>query len=154
MTAAADQSAPDTRMPAAAPVRPPGLVGRLLASGPVRFLLVGGVSAAVDTGLLWLLHGGFGVWLPLATFVGVATSNGVNFLLNRSWVFSSSSGGAGGQLVRYFLLVGLNWLLTVLAVSALVALGANYLVARLAVLVVLTAFNFVAYRAWVFRDTP
>ncbi|WP_329110112.1 GtrA family protein [Micromonospora sp. NBC_01699] len=151
MTTTADQSAPDRREPASATDRPTGLVRRLLRTGFVRYLVVGGGSAALDTGLLWLLHGAFEVWLPLATFVGVVTSTGLNFLLNRSWVFAST-GGAGGQLVRYLILVGVNWVLTVLMVSALAGLGLNYLVAKCLALVVLTTLNFLLYRAWVFRD--
>ncbi|MEV4631132.1 GtrA family protein [Micromonospora sp. NPDC049523] len=151
MTTTADQSTPDTRVPASGSTRPSGLVRRLLNTGFVRYLVVGGGSAALDTGLLWLLHGAFNVWLPLATFVGVVTSTGLNFLLNRSWVFSST-GGAGGQLVRYLILVGVNWVLTVLMVAALAGLGLNYLVAKCVALVVLTTLNFVVYRAWVFRD--
>lgn len=150
MTSAAEQDAPDVPASSTRPASPTAPLRQLLRSGPVRFLLVGGGSAAVDTGLLWLLHGAFGVWLPLATFLGVATSNVVNFLLNRNWVFSSS-GAAAGQAVRYLLLVGLNWVVTVLAVAGLAGLGLNYLVARVSVLVVLTVLNFLAYRFWVFR---
>ncbi|MEV4755036.1 GtrA family protein [Micromonospora sp. NPDC049559] len=154
MTAAADGTVAEPGSPTAVPAGG-GLVAavrRLLGSGFVRFLLVGGLSAAVDTGLLWLLHGGFGVPVPVATLVGVVTSFVVNFLLNRGWVFAAT-GSTRGQLVRYLLLAALNWVLTVLSVSALVAVGVYYLVARLAVLVVLTVLNFVGYRVWVFR-TP
>jgi putative flippase GtrA len=119
--------------------------------GFVRFVLVGGISAGVDAGLLWLLHGGFGVWLPAATFTGVVSSFGVNFLLNRGWTFGSGA-PAGAQLLRYLLLAGTNWLVTVLAVTGLVALGLHYLVARFLVLGVMTVVNFLSYRAWVFRD--
>lgn len=150
MTSAAEQDTSDVPASVTRSGAPTAALRQLLRSAPVRFLLVGGGSAAVDTGLLWLLHGAFGVWLPLATFIGVATSNVVNFLLNRNWVFTSG-GAAGGQAVRYLLLVGFNWLVTVLAVAGLAGLGLNYLVARIGVLVVLTVFNFLAYRFWVFR---
>ncbi|MEV0732437.1 GtrA family protein [Polymorphospora sp. NPDC050346] len=125
-------------------------LARLLDVGFVRFLAVGGASAALDTGLLWLLHGALGVWLPAATLTAVVAAFVLNFLLNRSWVFVSG-GSAGGQFVRYLVLAGLNWVLTVAAVTGLVALGAHYLVARVGVLAVLTVLNFVAYRVWVFR---
>lgn len=147
MTAATDRTVDDElRQPT-----PSERVRRLLGSGFVRFVLVGGVSAAIDTGLLWLLHGVLGVWLPVATFAGVSTAFVVNFLLNRWWVFGSAS-PAGGQLVRYLMLAAVNWGLTVLGVSTLAAAGTNYLVARLSVLAVLTVLNFIGYRTWVFRD--
>ncbi len=112
-------------------------------------MVIGGLSAALDTGTLWLLHGVFGVWLPVATFTGVVFAFVFNFLLTRGWVFAAR-GSAHRQLVRYLLLAAANWAVTVGAVGGLVALGANYLHARVAILATMTVVNFLTYRAWVF----
>jgi putative flippase GtrA len=134
---------------AAASRTQPSRIRRLLGASLIRYLVTGGLSALIDTGTLWLLHGVLRVWLPAATFTGVLVAFVVNFLLNREWVFAAT-GSAYRQLVRYLLLAGANWVVTVVAVSGLVGLGTYYLVARLAVLAVMTLVNFFAYRAWVF----
>ncbi|MEV1288919.1 GtrA family protein [Micromonospora sp. NPDC049679] len=131
----------------------PGTLRRIVRIGFVRFLVVGGVSAGIDAGLLWLLHGVAGVQLEVATLIAVVSAFVVNFLLNRGWVFGAT-GTPHGQFARYLTLAALNWILTVVSVSGLVALGVHYLVARMAVLAVLTVVNFLAYRSWVFPAAP
>jgi putative flippase GtrA len=148
MTATADRTGIDEPP---APARPGGSLRRLLTLGFTRFILVGGVSAAIDMGLLWLLHGVLGVWLPVATFTGVAFSFVVNFLLNRRWVFGAA-GPAAGQFARYLTLAALNWMLTVLTVTWLTeVVGLYFMLARVLALAVFTVLNFLALRAWVFR---
>jgi putative flippase GtrA len=147
---------PDPSATAVASPTPPPRLRRaavFFRASLVRFVVTGGLSAAVDTGTLWLLHGVLGVWLPAATFAGVILAFVVNFLLSRGWVFAAR-GSAYRQLGRYLLLAAANWTITVGAVAGLVGLGIHYLVARVAILAVMTAVNFVAYRAWVFASPP
>jgi len=116
----------------------------------VRFLLIGGASAALDTGVLYLLHGVLGVVLPVATFIAVVAAFGFNFTLNRIWSFGSQSPVAG-QFGRYLLLAAGNWVLTVALVTGLSALGLHYVVAKIITLAIASALNYVGYRMWVFR---
>ncbi|BFV58772.1 hypothetical protein KCMC57_up38760 [Kitasatospora sp. CMC57] len=127
-----------------------GRIRTLLGHSAVRFLIAGVISASVDMGMLFLLHGVLNVPLALATFAGVLTSFAVNFLLNRLWSFGSSAPVAG-QSVRYLLMAGCNWVGTVLMVSLLVKLGLFYLLARALTLAVLSVVNYVGYRRWVFK---
>jgi putative flippase GtrA len=125
-------------------------VGVLFGHSAFRFLVSGGAGAAVDAGMLYLLHGKAGVWLPLATFLSVATSYGVNFTLNRFWSFNSVA-RVGGQMARYLILAAGNWIFNVAMVTGLAALGLHYLVAKFITLAVAGALNYVSYRIWVFR---
>ncbi|GII26358.1 hypothetical protein Pme01_59550 [Planosporangium mesophilum] len=125
-------------------------VGALFGHSAFRFLVSGGAGAAVDGGMLFLLHGKLHVWLPLATFLSVATSYGVNFSLNRFWSFNSVA-RVGGQMARYLILAAGNWIFNVAMVTGLAALGLHYLVAKLITLAVAGALNYVGYRVWVFR---
>jgi putative flippase GtrA len=126
-----------------------GLPTRVARHSAVRFLLVGGLSAGIDAGLLVLLHGVLGVWLPLATYLAVATSFVVNFSVNRFWSFHSFH-PVGRQLYRYLILAAGNWAFTVAMVTGLVWLGLHYLVAKAFTLAVAAVLNYIGYRLWVF----
>jgi putative flippase GtrA len=122
-----------------------GWLGRL-----VRFLAAGGVSAAIDVGLLALLHSGLGVPLVAATSVAFWVSLGVNFALNRQWVFTHSGPGLHKQMARYLIAVGINYLTTLALVSGLTAVGVAYLVGKLAAMAVTACWNYLLYRFWIF----
>ena len=54
------------------------------------------------------------------------------------------------RLLRYFLLVGLNAGVTVGIVTGATGLGVNYLIAKAIVALFIAAFNYVAYRKWIY----
>jgi putative flippase GtrA len=116
-----------------------------------RFLLVGGLTAGCDFGLLALLHGGLGLALAPATAIAFCAAFLVNFTLSRHWTFQQGrAGSTRGQLSRFAALAGINLIVTVLLVTGLAALSINYLIAK-AMTAALVAFcNFFAYRRWVF----
>jgi putative flippase GtrA len=116
----------------------------------VRFLAAGGLSAAVDVGLLALLHGAFQVPLIAATSIAFWTSLAVNFALNRRWVFAGSGPGLHRQLGRYLVAVGINYVTTLALVAGLTAVGIGYLVAKLAAMAVTACWNYLLYRFWIF----
>jgi putative flippase GtrA len=117
-----------------------------------RYLTVGVLSAIADIGGLWLLHGVLGVWLPLAAALSFLASFAVNFTLNQRWTFGAQTAHTPAQLVRFTILVAVNTVLTSAGVTALAAVGLNYLVAKVIVVCVLTVLNFVVLRLWVFRS--
>lgn len=124
-------------------------MSRLGRHSGVRFLVVGGLSVGIDAGMLFVLHGLFGVWLPLATATSYLLSIGFNFGLNRLWTFEAS-GAAHWHLFRYVLLVAANLTLTVLLVQLLTWLGLPYLVSKLCTTAVLAVSNYFLSREWVF----
>ncbi|WP_075020896.1 GtrA family protein [Actinomadura madurae] len=130
--------------------RRPGPLMGLLTHSAIRYLIIGGLSFAVDFGVLFVAHGMLDVRLPVATTAAFLTSFAVNFGLNRVWSFGSRA-PVGRQLVRYVGLVVVNTVVTVLLVSGLAAVGVQYLVAKTIVTGGLVALNYVAYRVWVFR---
>ncbi|MGF1426338.1 GtrA family protein [Kitasatospora sp. LaBMicrA B282] len=117
-----------------------------------RFLVAGGLSTGIDIGLLYCLHGVLHVQLSVATFIAVLVSFTVNFTLNRAWSFGSAA-PVGGQMVRYLVLAGFNWVATVVLVSWLSALGLNYLIAKVLTVAVNSAVNYVLYQRWVFKES-
>lgn len=115
-----------------------------------RYLVVGLVSYGIDVGLLLLCWHVLHAPLWLATSMGFWGSFGVNFVLSRHWTFDVGNHPVGAQLVRYGILVAVNYVVTVLAVLGLHHAGLPVVAARTLTLAVLTISTFILYRTWVF----
>jgi putative flippase GtrA len=117
----------------------------------VKFLIVGGLSLTVDAGLLYLLHGRLGMWLPPATAISFLAGFVVNFTLNRQWAFASSSDGSlRSHFLRYAALVAANLLVTVALVQAITSLGVLYLVAKVVTTGCISIANYFISKRWIF----
>jgi putative flippase GtrA len=116
----------------------------------VRYLFVGGSTFVIDLGLLILLHGKLGVWLPLATAAAYCVSIVYNFCLNRWWTFSTSENKSLGEhIIPYVILLGCNLLFTVLFVSAMSHL-INYALAKTLSVAIQTSWTYFCYKHFVF----
>lgn len=117
---------------------------------PAAYVVVGLATVAVDVGTLTLLRELASWPLWAATTAGFGASVGVNFFGNRAWAGRESTRNLLDHAVRYALLLGFNYLLTLVVLLGLAGAGVRYLVAK-AVAVLLTAvISFVSYRTWVF----
>ena len=126
--------------------------GRVRLSGTlVRYVAVGLLSLLVDAGTLWLLYDVAHRPLWLATTAGFWLSFAFNFGANKYVTFGARANGRR-QLVRYCLLVLLNYLANLAIVGGLVALGMAAVASKVVAVALLTGVNFLAYRQWVFRD--
>jgi putative flippase GtrA len=117
-----------------------------------RYLLVGAVSYGFDIAILALCWHVLELPLWLATSLGFWASFVVNFLLSRHWTFEAGHRAPGGQLARYGVLVGINYVVTILAMMALHRAGFGVVAARTITLAVLTISTFLIYRGWVFAQ--
>lgn len=124
-------------------------IASLTRRSSVRFLIVGGLSVATDTGALFVFHGVLGIWLPVATVLAFAVAFVVNFGLNRAWAFGAT-GGMGGQVWRYLALVMVNLAATVLLVQGLTSAGLPYLVAKVITAAGLAVVNYLVSKKWIF----
>ncbi|MGK5740703.1 GtrA family protein [Micromonospora sp. URMC 103] len=115
----------------------------------VRFLLVGGLSVAVDAGSLFVYHGVLRIPIPVAAALSFLTSFWVNFALNRAWSFGSS-GQVVPQVGRYLALVLANLTANVVLVSALTWGGTPYLLAKVLTTASLAVVNYLVSRRWIF----
>ncbi len=169
MRASADVPATTTADPADEPARRPrSWVGRVWELA--RFGTVGLLAFVVDVGLFNALRFGPGELLvdsPLtAKVISVSVAVLVAWLGNRYWTFATkrARGGAashGGELLRFIVanVIGMGIAVGCLAFSHYV-LGltsplADNISANGVGLVLGTAFRYLAYRHWVFRNaTP
>ena len=114
-----------------------------------RFLVVGVFSVGVDNGGLIVLRELVGLPLAWATSLAFALTLAVNFSLNMGFVFGVR-GRLAGRLARYGVLVVVNYLLTMLVVLGIAAVGVHYVAAKLVAVACCALINFVAFRHWVF----
>lgn len=111
---------------------------------------MGGLSYAIDIGVLIVAFKLFDLPLWIATSCGFWSSFSVNFLLSRYWTFEADHVSSTGQLARFGVLVAANYIITVCAVTGLHRLGLDVLVARTLTLIALTASTYFIYKRWVF----
>jgi putative flippase GtrA len=116
----------------------------------ILYVLVGLCGFVVDFGLLVFCHEVVGAPVWLATSIGFWASLGVVFLANKYVTFNAPAHGAV-QLVRYFLLLGFNYVATLGIVALAVSLGPGYQVGKVVAAGLIAVWNYLAYRAWVFR---
>ena len=117
----------------------------------IRFCVTGVLSVGTDFAVLFGLHSGVKLALPVATVGGSGAALVVNYSLNRNWSFQAKA-SHGYTLVRYLFLAALNFGSTLLIVLSLTHLGLYYLLSKLVAVAVNAGINFLTARFWVFKD--
>jgi putative flippase GtrA len=121
----------------------------ILRSSVTRFLFVGGLSFAVDLGILVFLHEFLGIELWIATPVAFLISLVFNFLLQRVFTFQATN-NSGISALKYVLLVIANVVVSDLIVTGFDAMGWSYVVGKTTSTVLTTVWNYFLYRHWIF----
>lgn len=115
----------------------------------VRYLLVGAVSFFLDAGILWLSYRVLHLPIAVATTLGFLVGLAFNFSASKLFTFGVHS-DTRGQTLRYAGLLGVNYLLTLIVVSASEAWGPGYLVGKVCAVGVTVSLNYFALGHWVF----
>ncbi len=116
----------------------------------IRYLLVGGTTFVLDFSLLVLLHGILNINLVVATSIAYWTSIVYNFTLNRNWTFSAAEKKSlHRHAILYAILLGLNYLFTVVFVSV-VSHYFNYGVAKILAVIIQASWTFPIYKYIIF----
>ena len=116
-----------------------------------RYLVVGGSAFAIDFGLLALLFQVANWPLWLATGTAFLTSFVFSYFMQRAFSFSSESPHAS-TLVKYLALLAFNTLATIGIVALVDLTGWGWGAGKIAAAVITTAWNYFAYRYWVFAS--
>lgn len=85
----------------------PGLLTQVL-----RFVLIGGFCALVDSGIYWLLLQA-GLWVHLAKALSFIAGTTTAFFLNRRFTFTGAQKGGSGQLGGFVLLYTVTFFVNV-----------------------------------------
>jgi putative flippase GtrA len=115
------------------------------------YIGVGLVGFCVDFGLLLLFREVFGTPIWAAATIAFWASLAVVFLSNKYLTFGARGMGHR-QLVRYFVLLGINYLATLGIIAVAQRIGVGYQVGKVAAVAVTTVWNYLAYQLWVFRE--
>lgn len=129
--------------------KPQGLLGKFFGHSAIRYLIVGGLSFAVDFGLLVLLREVFHWDVGIASATAFLTSLVFNFLLQRKFSFESTH-RTHVSMIRYGLLVAANTAATVLIVQLLTPTPLGYMGGKVISTAAMTIWNYFLYQHWVF----
>ena len=125
-----------------------------------RYLVVGGLSTAVDFAVLTLLKS-LGLPTVLANSLSYSAGTVVSFSLNRLWTYSDARSKPIPLQFLQFLTISLCGLLFNTGIVLLVTSALNqffngpnssYLPAKIVATFVVFVWNFVANRLWTFND--
>jgi putative flippase GtrA len=116
-----------------------------------RYLVVGGASFVIDFGLLAVLFQVLDWPLWLATGTAFLTSFVFSYFMQRAFSFSSESPHAS-TLVKYLTLLAFNTLATIGIVALVDLTGWGWGAGKISATVITTAWNYFAYRYWVFAS--
>ncbi|HET9168069.1 MAG TPA: DUF2142 domain-containing protein [Actinospica sp.] len=119
----------------------------------LRFATVGALVYVIDMTALWAFHAAVGLPLWLATTLAFACAFVANLSLNRVFTFRVD-GPVARQGARLLVLSGLNYLSTIVIVLGLSQVWSAYLLSKTIATVINAAFNYFAYRRWVFQVAP
>ncbi len=117
----------------------------------VRYFVVGISGFVIDIGTLYLFTTQFGINPTLAVVYNQLLVMGYNFTLNKYWSFQNTA-LPHKQFIRYLILAGANYLFSIAVMYvANQVFGMNEIIVRVATIAVMTLWNFVIYKKWVYR---
>lgn len=140
----ADESSSATDLPEPAPAH-----GRGLFAQSVRYLLVGGGSAALEFAIFWTLSSPLHVSARVSNVIAVPIATVVNFAMNRQWTFKSSSHWLRSA-VLYLIIWSLNLVFTTSVIGYAADHGFDPSLAKIATMAAVTLWNFWLWRKVVF----
>ena len=111
------------------------------------------LATCADFATTILLVEAFGIWAEVGNVLGNVVGAGVNFTVNRHWVFGTTHVPQGHQVWRYGVVwlgyIGLSFLLF-RGITHFVEM--NYVVAKMGVAIVLSiSYNYVLQKRFVFK---
>ena len=115
----------------------------------IKYLMVGSFTALADFGLFTLLVHVGKLSISLANIFAVTTATLLNFMFNRKWAFESSW-KFDRSLILYLLLFLFNMFFSTYIIQTMAAAGVPDLGAKLISMGLITAWNFLLYRKFIF----
>jgi putative flippase GtrA len=116
----------------------------------LKFGMVGALATAIQYLILVVLVHWSGMWPPLASGLGFATSAVLGYLLNYHFTFKSRQEHRS-TAARFMILATVGLALNSILMQVLVGAGWYYLVAQVCVTGVVFLWNFIGNSLWTFR---
>jgi putative flippase GtrA len=116
-----------------------------------RYFIIGSCAVILDVGTLYLLKEYLHLRPVVAVIINGAVLINFIFFLNKHWTFKSG-GATHKQIVRFFILAGFNYLVSVGWMFIFnEKIGFNYLATRVFNIALSVAWNFLLYKYWVYK---
>lgn len=117
----------------------------------LRFAVCGGIGAAVDFSLLFLLVQVLGV-TPYVGYVGsTSVALIVVFFTNKHFTFRNHERCHGEQFLRFLLVYGIGFLFNIGIASFLYWSGLHYMLAKVCAIAVVAFWNYALSHGFVFK---
>ncbi len=117
----------------------------------LKYAVVGGSGVALDIISLALLKEWFGLSPTIAVIINQAFLLAYIFFLNKFWSFRNTD-VPHKQIVRFLILASFNYAFSVSTMYWLNHIhSVHYLAVRLGSIALMTSWNFVLYKQWVYR---
>ncbi len=116
----------------------------------IRYGIVGGSSALLELVIFQGLSVFAQASIPVANLTAITIATIANFLAHRGVTFKSSANPARSALL-YLVLFAFNSTFSTVVISYMTGVGIMPLVAKLATMVCIVAWNFVLFRKVVFK---
>ena len=131
--------------------RLPPKVESLIAPTFLGFIVINGFTFCVDLLLLWGLHTGLRLPVPVAVTVAYVCAFALSYVANRTMNFQSHA-PVGPQFAIYVAVVSVNYLAFVLGLSsALTVVGVDFRMARILAACCEAVYMYCAMRWLIFR---
>jgi putative flippase GtrA len=118
----------------------------------VRFVLTGGIATLLQYVILWSGVEVLGLPAAVASGIGYLVGSLVSYFLSYYYTFESSRSHVGA-VSRFYIMVGIGWLINVLTVGVLAdSLEWNKWLAQLIATAIALVWNFCFSRYWVFKS--
>lgn len=117
----------------------------------IKYFIVGFSGLFLDVGTLILFKKYFHWSAVMAVVVNQIFLLAYNFCLNKYWSFKNKE-MPHYQLVRYFILAGVNYLFSVVMMYIFSQkIGFDYRLVRILTIALMVSWNFFLYKYWVYR---
>lgn len=131
----------------------PGQLGHFIPATAIGYVLINSFTFSVDIALMTVLFRVVGLPYPVSVSLGFLVAFALAYVLNRALNFESH-GAVGRELIRYGLVVAVNYFGLVVGLStALKSTGMHFQVARVTAACVEAVFMYCSLRWFVFRRT-
>ena len=119
----------------------------------LKYVLVGGLSFAVDSGLLYVLVSYVGLHYLLAASISFVCGLVVNYLLAILWVFDESKRDSRKIEFTIYALIGLTGLILndVVIYAITEGAGFHYMISKVITAAIILIWNFSLRRHFLFR---
>ena len=120
----------------------------------LRYLISGGIAAAVDLVSLYVLTDLLWVWYLVSATIAFVLTLVTSFVLQKFWTFKNTGqGGAHRQFAGYLSLSIANLFVNAgLMYLFVTVLGIQYLAAQVAAIAIIAGYGFFLYQHWIFRE--